>query len=216
MDKESILEFLKAHPDFLAEHADKLGIRLRDEKIRSFAQAQLVASQLKINKMADQLENMLTDSEANKVTIERLLALDLQLLKANTIGQLVQALYQVLKDGFGISQFKLALVAEPKNKARIPEEILVAGHKARSEIAALKKPVLGNKISKEMRNLLPQSEIVPESFLQLPVPIGNKTGAVLLAADTDVNRFAEGLETEWIERMAEAIGTALSRIMGYR
>lgn len=216
MDKESILEFLKAHPDFLVEHADKLGIRLRDEKIRSFAQAQLVASQLKINKMANQLENMLTDSEANRVTIERLLALDLQLLKANTIGQLVQALYQVLKDSFGISQFKLALVAESKNKARIPEGILVAGHKARSEIAALEKPVLGNKISKEMRNLLPQSEIVPESFLQLPVPIGNKTGAVLLAADADVNRFAEDLETEWIERMAEAIGTALSRIMGYR
>ena len=48
------------------------------------------------------------------------------------------------------------------------------------------------------------------------VPIGSRTGALLLAADEDVARFGEDLPTEWIVRMAEAVGAVLSRVMGYR
>ncbi|UOO82832.1 DUF484 family protein [Uruburuella testudinis] len=216
MEKQRVLDFLNANPSFLAEHADALGLRLRDDKVRSFAQAQLAASQLKIDKMAGQLEIMLADSEANRITMQRLLALDVQLLRANTVGQVVQALYQTLQHDFGLHQFKLLLIAEPRNKARIPGEIKIDGGKVRATVAALEKPLLGTKISAEMRALLPAGSGVPESFLQLPVPVGGATGAVLLAADTDVNRFAADLPTEWIERMAEALGAALSRIMGYR
>lgn len=216
MNKQNVLDFLKTHPDFLAEHADILGLRLRDDKLRSFAQAQLAASQLKIEKMADQLQAMYEASEANHATIQRVLALDVALLGANTAGQLVQALYESLERDFGLKKFRLALVASPNNKARIPEEITVANAKARAAVKALKKPVLGSKISSEMRALLPQDDMVAESFLQLPVQIGGQTGAVILAADADVNRFSADLPTEWVERMAEAVGTALSRIMGYR
>ena len=216
MDTQSVLVFLKNHPDFLVEHADELGVRMRDDKVRSFAQAQLAASQLKIDKMAAQLQTMLDDSEANRATIQRLLALDVQLLRANTVGQLVQALYRVLAQDFGLQQFQLVLVAEPKNKARLPEEILTHDAKVRAEIKTLEKPLLGNKISAPMRALLPQSDVVAESFLQLPVPVGGQIGAVILAADADVERFAADLPTEWIERMAEAVGAALSRMMGYR
>lgn len=189
---------------------------MRDEKVRSFAQGQLVASQLKIEKMADQLQTMYEASEANQATMRRVLALDIALLDANTVGQLVQALYDSLAQAFGLQQFRLALAAEPNNKTRIPDEIVVRDAKTRAAIKALDKPLLGNKISAEMRALLPQSEAVAESFLQLPVPIGGKTGAVILAADADVNRFAADLPTEWVERMAEAVGVALSRMMGYR
>lgn len=216
MNKQNVLDFLKSHPEFLAEHADALGVRMRDEKVRSFAQGQLVASQLKIEKMADQLQTMYEASEANQTTMRRVLALDIALLDANTVGQLVQALYDSLAQAFGLQQFRLALAAEPNNKTRIPDEIVVRDAKTRAAIKALDKPLLGNKISAEMRALLPQSEAVAESFLQLPVPIGGKTGAVILAADADVNRFAADLPTEWVERMAEAVGVALSRMMGYR
>ncbi|WP_373700003.1 DUF484 family protein, partial [Neisseria dentiae] len=92
MNKENVLAFLREHPDFLAEHADELGVRLRDEKVRSFAQAQVAASQLKIEKMAAQLKTMLADSEANRTTMLRQLALDVQLLGSNTAGQLIHAL----------------------------------------------------------------------------------------------------------------------------
>lgn len=216
MDTQSVLGFLKSHPDFLAEHADVLGVRMRDEKVRSFAQGQLVASQLKIEKMANQLQTMHEASEANQATIRRVLALDIALLGANTVGQLVQVLYESLAQEFGLQQFCLALALEANNKIRIPDGIVVREAKTQAAIKALEKPVLGNKISTEMRSLLPQGDAVAESFLLLPVPIGGKTGAVILAADTDVNRFAADLPTEWIERMAEAVGVALSRMMGYR
>lgn len=218
MKKENVLDFLREHPDFLAEHADELGIRLRDDKVRSFAQAQLTASRLKIEKMAGQLQTMLADSEANRRIMLRQLALDVKLLQANTVAQLVQALYQSLEDDFDICRFRLVLIAKPQNKTRIPEKVcLPAGaDKANAEIAALDAPVLGTKISAEMRALLPDDGIVLESFLQLPIPIGGKTGAVLLAGDEDVNRFAADLETETVRYMADAIGAALSRMMGYR
>lgn len=216
MDTNTVLAFLKSHPDFLAEHADELGVRMRDDKVRSFAQAQLNASQLKMEKMAQQLQTMYEASEANQITMKRLLALDVALLRANTVGQLVQALYDVLVQEFGLQQFRLALAVEPKNKARIPDEIVVGQAKVRAAIRALEQPLLGNKISAEMRALLPQGEGVAESFLLLPVPIGEETGAVIMAADADVNRFAADLPTEWVARMAEAVGAALSRMMGYR
>lgn len=217
MDKKNILAFLREHPDFLAEHAEELGVRLRDEKVRSFAQAQIAAAQMKIEKMSAQLQTMLADSEANRNTMFRQLALDVKLLKANTAGQLVQALYDSLQQDFGLQQFALKIAAAPKNKARIPDDAAIAPDSVVwHEITALEKPLLGNKISKEMRSLLPEHDTVAESFVQLPIKIGGSTGAVLLAADSDVDRFAEGLNTESVEYMAQAVGAALSRIMGYR
>lgn len=218
MNKEDVLAFLREHPDFLAEHAEELGVRLRDEKVRSFAQAQVAASQLKIEKMAFQLQTMLADSAANRTTMLRQLALDVRLLGVNTAGQLIHVLYRSLREDFGLQQFALKIAVKPKNKARIPDEAAVFGCvKVSEKIAALEKPLLGNKISQEMQALLPGGcGAVAESFLQLPIPIGGATGAVLVAADADANRFAEGLATESIGYMAAAVGAALSRIMGYR
>lgn len=217
MKKENVLDFLKEHPDFLAEHADELGIRLKDDKMRSFAQAQLTASRLKIEKMAAQLHTMLADAETNRSIMLRQSALNIKLLQANTVSRLVQALYESLQHDFKIHHFRLILVAEPKNKIRIPEKVRLpsGAQKARAEIEKLREPVLGAKISAEMRALLPDSGTVWESFLQLPIPVGGVTGAVLLAADEDVHRFAADLETETVDCIAGVVGAALSRMMGY-
>ncbi|MCS4533704.1 DUF484 family protein [Neisseria montereyensis] len=216
LNPQNVLDFLKKHPDFLVEHAAELGVRLRDDKVRSFAQAKLAESQLKIEKMADQLTVMMSDAEANQNTMLRQFALDIGLLKVNTVAQLADVLYESLRQDFGLQLFKLVIVAEPKKaKVRIPEDML-GGKKVREDILAITKPILGTKISKEMKKLLPSTDMVAESYLQLPIVIGKQTGALLLAADSDVNRFAADLETDSVRYMADAIGAALSRIMGYR
>ena len=216
MNKQNVLNFLAENPDFLAEHAETLGVRLRDDKVRSFAQAQLAAAQIKADKMAAQMAQMMAAAEANHATMQRLLALDIALLRANTVAQAVQALYRSLEQDFGLQQYRLVLAAAPHNKAKIPPALCVADERAKAEIAAMEVPVLGSKISPALRALLPADGKVAESFLQLPVPIGGRTGALLLAADEDVARFGEDLPTEWIVRMAEAVGAELSRVMGYR
>lgn len=216
LNPQNVLDFLKEHPDFLVEHAAELGVRLRDDKVRSFAQAKLAESQLKIEKMAGQLTLMMADAEANQNTMLRQFALDIELLKVNTVAQLADALYKSLQQDFGLQLFKLVIAAEPKKaKIRIPED-MVSGKKVREEILAMTKPILGIKISKEIKKLLPSGDIVAESYLQLPILVGKQTGAILLAADSDVNRFASDLETDSVRYMADAIGAALSRIMGYR
>ena len=196
MNKENVLNFLAENPDFLAEHAEILGVRLRDDKVRSFAQAQLAAAQIKADKMAAQMTQMMAAAEANHATMQRVLALDIALLRANTAAQAVQALYRSLEQDFGLQQYRLVLVAEPHNKAKIPPALCVADERAKAEIAAMGAPVLGSKISPALRALLPAGSHVAESFLQLPVPIGGATGALLLAADEDVARFGEDLPTE--------------------
>lgn len=87
MNKQNVLNFLAENPDFLAEHAETLGVRLRDDKVRSFAQAQLAAAQIKADKMAAQMAQMMAAAEANHATMQRLLALDIALLRANTVAQ---------------------------------------------------------------------------------------------------------------------------------
>lgn len=218
MDKKSVLSFLQEHPEFLAEYANILGVRMHDDKVRSFAQAQMAASQQKIKKMTKQVEVMLADAQANHATMNKLLALNLKLLAANTVKQATDALYQSLADDFGIRYMRLVLVAEPVNKARIPEGVkLRPDSKVGMAVAALKQVEVGGKIKPELRGLLnSDSDTVLESFLQLPVVIGGQTGGLLLLADEDVNRFSEDLSTEWVSQLAQAVSVLLSRVMGYR
>lgn len=215
MDKQKVLEFLIENPDFLLEHASELGLNLRDHKIRSFAQAKWQASQMKIQKMAEQLQEICNDSEANNLTTQRILALDLALLTANTIDQLVDAVYYSLSHDFGLKQFVFALITPPKNNTYVSDGLMVMDAKIRLIIEQLEKPILGSKISPEIRALLPKKDILPESFLQLPIKINGQTGAIIIAADECANRFTADLQTSSIERMADAIGVTLSRIMGY-
>ncbi|UOO86079.1 DUF484 family protein [Neisseria arctica] len=218
MDKKSVLSFLQEHPEFLAEHANILGVRMHDDKVRSFAQAQMAASQQKIKKMAKQVEVMLDDAQANHATMNKLFALNLKLLAANTVKQAADALYQSLAEDFGIRYMRLVLIAEPVNKARVPGGLkIMRDSKAGAAVAALEKVEAGGKIKPELRSLLNNdSNAVLESFLQLPLLIGGQTGGLLLLADEDVGRFSADLSTEWVSQLAQAVGVLLSRMMGYR
>ncbi len=50
---------------------------------------------------------MMVAAEANHATMQRLLALDIALLRANTVAQAVQALYRSLEQDFGLQQYRL-------------------------------------------------------------------------------------------------------------
>ena len=215
MQTEKVLAFLRQHPDFLAEHAEELGVRLRDDKVRSFAQGQIASSRLKTEKMAQRVEEMLDAAHSNHATMQRLLAFDLRLLKANTVGQAAKAVSASLKDDFGLPHFALKLICAPKNKARLPEGLLrPAGHAAVQEWLALKQPLCGHQISPAARKLLPQ-DVILESFLQLPLHFGGETGGVLLLGHEDAAHFAPGLPTEYVERLAGALAAVLARMTGW-
>lgn len=108
--------------------------------------------------------------------MQRLLALDIALLRANTVAQAVQALYRSLEQDFGLQQYRLVLAAAPHNKAKIPPALCVADERAKAEIAAMEVPVLGSKISPALRALLPADGKVAESFCNCRCPSAAEPG----------------------------------------
>ena len=216
MKPQQVLDFLQQHPDFLAEHADILGIRLRDDKVRSFAQGQLAASRQKTEKLAQRVEEMLDAAQSNHQTMQRLLRFDLRLLHSNTLHQIYKTVATSLKDDFELPYFSFKLVVTPKIKVKLPENLLLpADHAVIREWRKLKKPICSQQISPAARSLLP-ADVVLESFLQLPLWFGDKVGGVLLFGHPDPHHFAPGLPTEYVERLAQALAASLSRLTGWR
>lgn len=216
MKPQKILDFLNTHPDFLAEHAETLGIRLKDDKVRSFAQGQVVASRIKTEKMTQRMEDMLDAAQRNHITMQRLLKFDLRLLQAKTLNQVVKAVSASLNDDFGLPYFSFKLIVTPKIKTKLPESLNLPEHlKIAAEWKKLKQPICSQQLSGEARALLP-NDVILESFLQLPLWFGKYVGGVLLLGHPDPHHFAPDLPTEYVQRLAEALSAVLARLTGWR
>lgn len=216
MNDQAILDFLRQNPHFLAENATQLNLHLANANVQPFAQAKLMAAEQKVAKMAQQLETMLADAEANKATMQRIHNLYTALLAANTVLQVIHAVEHTLATTFSLPHSRLWIIAKPHNSARIPQAAIPTSAAAIEAIRHTSTPILCHHLPAALRPLLPPSEQIMESFLQLPILINGHTGAFLLAADTSPTRFHPDLPTDLLTTIGQAISIALNRIMGYR
>lgn len=216
MKEETILAYLQAHPEFLLNHAEVLGIRPQEGKVQSFAQAQWQAQQQKTAKMAGQLVQMMQEADANFQTTARLMAFARRLLAATTLLQVCRAVSGSLSEDFALPHHRLLLLEEPKKKAVLPEDSLLAEGAAREALQALTAPVCGQRIARPLMALLPQQGRGLESFLLLPVAVGGRNIAVVVAGDADEGRFVAGMPVDLVLELAACTAAALARTGGWK
>ena len=209
MNSAEILRYLKEHPEFLIQHAAELNIRVSESKVRSFAEAQIAASEKKIDNMAQVAEN----AEANKRTMQRIFQLNLALLSCNTVSQVLKAVSGRLNNDFNLPNFCLLLTESSRKKQTIPPEMHLTDSALAKCLASLDKPKCANKlIDEKLIKRLPDPDA--ESFLHLPLRFNERTIGVLIIGHKDPAYFAPNTPTEFVSLMGEAIATALAKMMG--
>ncbi len=214
IDEQTLLDCLRQDPQFLHRHAAELGIRFDEAKIRSFNQGSLDALRHKTERMAAQLAQMLDDAETNRQLSAKLIRFNQQLLRANTLGQLWQAASDSLQQDFGLPYHSMRLLQKPANAAHLPVA-LDAGSDPALQTAwdTLEAPRCSHHLPEAVAALLP-AEPVLESFLQLPVWLGEDLLAVVVIGHPDADHFHPDLETELVSGMADSLAIAMGRIMG--
>ncbi|MBR5939684.1 MAG: DUF484 family protein [Neisseriaceae bacterium] len=213
MNTNDILGYLKEHPEFLIQHAAELNIRVSESKVRSFAEAQIAAADKKIDNMARNMEQISQNAEANKRTMERIFQLNLSLLACNTVSQVLKAVSGRLNNDFNLPNFCLLLTTNSRKKQTIPPEMHLTDTALAERLASLSKPKCANKlVDEKLIKRLPDPDA--ESFLHLPLRYNNNTIGVLVIGHKDPAYFAPDTPTEYVSLMAEAIATALAKMMG--
>ncbi len=220
-NEQQVLQYLQQHPDFLLKHGRTLGVKLSKDKVLSMAEVQLAAHQAKVQKMADHVGTLIEHAQANQATAQRLLQMNLRLLRANTVRQVVAALSLSLNEDFGLPAHALRLIEAPDTRKRLPENLVLnpkmAGFRA---IEALKGIECTQKpLAEAVFSWLPEGLPVSESFLHLPLylhPDQTKVGGVLLIGHPDPDYFHPELETRYVAYLAGAVAAALARVLGCR
>lgn len=213
MNTNDILGYLKEHPEFLIQHAAELNIRVSESKVRSFAEAQIAAADKKIDNMARNMEQISQNAEANKRTMERIFQLNLSLLACNTVSQVLKAVSGRLNNDFNLPNFCLLLTTNSRKKQTIPPEMHLTDTALAERLASLSKPKCANKlVDEKLIKRLPDPDA--ESFLHLPLRYNNNTIGILVIGHKDPAYFAPDTPTEYVSLMAEAIATALAKMMG--
>lgn len=213
MNKQEILGYLKEHPEFLIQHAAELNIRVEESKVRSFAEAQIAAAEKKIDNIAYNMEQISQNAEANKRTMQRIFQLNLALLSCNTVSQVLKAVSGRLNNDFKLPNFCLLLTESSRKKQTIPPEMHLTDNALAERLAGLNKPKCANKLLDEkLIKRLPDPDA--ESFLHLPLRFNERTIGVLIIGHKDPAYFAPDTPTEYVSLMADAIATALAKMMG--
>lgn len=213
-NEQNVLAWLQQHPAFLHEHATALGLRPDEAKIRSFNQGTVAALKEKTERMANQLAQMLADTEQNQRTHGKLLAFNRALLSANTLAQLAQAASTSLRTDFALPHHVLKILQPAHNKAHLPVALNACDdavlHTAWADLTA---PRCSQRLPAVVAELLP-ADVSLNSFLQLPVCDQHGLLAVLVIGHEAGDYFHPGLATDLVADMAQSLSVAMSRIMG--
>lgn len=215
-NKKQIIEFLANHPDFLKEQAAYFGLKIHDDKIVSFAEVQLMASQDKVKQLEEKIFTLIENAKHNQKLIENLFSLNIQLIQSDCVTDVLNATSTALVQHFNLNAHAIKLCPNPIYQAQsLPENILLPPtHPALASIEKLKLPVCTHYLSDAQLNWLPTTPTL-QSFIQLPLYISQQQNVegVLLIGSANPKRFTTEHDTLYVEKISAAIAASLKRLL---
>lgn len=213
MNETAVLAFLKSHPEFLLTHAKSLGVQPSNDKITAFAEVKLQANEIRTERMAQHLNEVIDNARKNQTMIDTLFALDHALIGATSISALADAVDHTLNNGFNLPYHALKLV--PHNHVAYPEAlVLQSSSQASDKLAQLKHSTCVHYLSDELLAWLPKSNDTLQSFLKVPLlsPTQQFMG-VLIVASPNPDHFNPKQETHYMDNLARNLSAALNRLL---
>ena len=213
MNEAAILDFLKNNPEFLLTHAKSLGVQPSHEKITAFAEVKLQANEIRTERMAQHLNEVIDNARHNQALIETLFALDHALIAATSLNDVTTALHTALDQGFQLPQYALRLV--PQAHMTLPEtELLKPNTPTFEKFKLLKRSVCDHYLADDVLAWLPKSAETLQSFLKVPLlgPTQDFIG-ILIVASPNPKHFGPEQDTHYMDHLALSLSAALNRIL---
>ena len=216
MTEGGIADFLATTPDFFERHAELLAsVQLSSgfgSRAISLQERQARLLRDKIKGLETQLVEMIRHSQDNLVIASKMQSWTLRLLQTAQARDLPDALVQGLASDFQVSQAALKLWGV--DAAYAGEDFATGvNDDIRAFAASLNLPYCGANAGFEAAGWLPQAaEAQSLALIALRAGIEAPVSGLLVLGSPDAQRFHSGMGTEFLDRLGEMAGAALSRL----
>ena len=216
--EDDIAQFLARTPDFFERHAELLAcVELssgHDSRVVSLPERQASLLREKIKGLETRVAEMIRHGQDNLVIAGKMQSWTRRLLQTAQARDLPGAIVQSLADEFQIPQAAIRLWgADPAHAGE--GFALDVSDDLRSFAASLSAPYCGVNSGFEAARWLPDAaQAQAQSLALIPLRTGldAPVSGLLVLASPDAQRFHSGMGTEFLERLGELAGAALSRL----
>ena len=221
--EESVVDYLAGHPDFFERHAGLL------EKLRlphapgggaqtvSLVERQVAVLQDKNRSLERRLQELVEVARANTTLSDKVHALAIRLLEAGSTEAVLGALEAGLREDFGARQTVVVLL---HNTSEIVQKTATRfmryvdrsdpGLKAFATFIENGRPRCGRIRDVQREFLFPGEGAGIASVAMVPLGPGCEIG-ILAIGSSDASRFNPTMSTDFLSRIGELAGAALSR-----
>lgn len=217
---EEVARFLASDPDFFQRHPGLLArLNLPHESGQgavSLVERQLAVLREKNRKLESRLKELIGVARTNHELSDRIHRLALSLIGAGDTGTVIDTLETVLREDFGANDTVVVLFHNASDIVQDDDTRFLRRIERRSE--ALKpfstfleraKPRCGKARDAQLEFLFPEHAMEIGSIAL--VPLGERAEVGMLAIGSqDADRFHPGMSTDFLERIGELVGLAMS------
>lgn len=214
--EDDIAEFLARTPDFFERHAELLAsVQLssgHDDRVVSLPERQASLLREKIKGLETRVAEMIRHGQDNLLIADKMQSWTRRLLQTAQARDLPGVIVQGLADEFQIAQSAIRLWGV--DDAHAGEGFaLEVSHDVQRFAASLNAPYCGVNAGFEAARWLPHAAQA-QSLALIPLRAGSgaPVSGLLVLASPDAQRFHSGMGTEFLERLGELAGAALSRL----
>jgi uncharacterized protein YigA (DUF484 family) len=211
--EQSIVDFLRHHPDFFTRHLPLLEMLRVPHPCRpavSLIERQLALLREQNAHLRNKLRELVTVARDNDFLAKRIQYLALELIEATDLNEMLQGIQSVLRDKFNVDFAALRLAAQPVESSFMgAAELVTAQSLAPFEKVLLSgRPQCGRLSEAQLRLVFPDGALEIGSAALVPLRGADWKG-VLAVGSQNPERFYPTMGTIFLSRMGELISHAL-------
>lgn len=214
IDAEAVAAYLKQHPSFLNDYpelAAQLTMPREQGTVASLAAYQLQQLREKNSELEHRLGELATIAADNQKLMERVHALTVGLLRANTLEVATRTVIAKLNEDFHTEQLRLLLFGKHADLPRSEWLRQVGGGASElpelAELLQRREPVSGRFSADKLAQLFgDEAATICSAAL---IPLGD--AGILAIGSHDPDRFQPGMGTLFLKMIAACITAALAR-----
>ncbi len=215
-----VVRFLTSDPDFFQRNPGLLAnLHLPHEAGQgsvSLVERQLAVLRDQNRKLESQLKELISVARTNHALSDRVHRLALTLIKADDTSAVIEALEAVLREDFGASDTVVVVFHSASDIVQTEDtrflrrmERRAADLKPFATFLERAKPRCGRARDAQLEFLFPEHSVEIGSVAL--IPLGDRAEVGMLAIGSrDADRFHPGMSTDFLERIGELVGLAMS------
>jgi len=213
MDESIIVEYLSNHPDFFQRHANLLETLQvpHGTGTTSLIERQVAVLREKGRDLEEQLNGLVRTARGNEQIVTRLQRFTLELMRANSIDDVVASCHEILRDDFNADFVTLKIIGVNKSIYYVSPRSKSLKHF--DKLLDSKKSVCGRLKAEQQAFLFAKNSDKINSVALIPLSGAKKSIGILALGSENESRFHPGMGTVFISHLGELISTSLSRYL---